>query len=292
MKKYKNLTGSILTILFLLVLSACGGDKKNKTYSKEFEQAKAQLKKNVSKVLHNIPSPAEIPFKLQAAGADFSPDLINDISNIDAFKSSIDKSTINLGVYATDIGYLSSYEKNQESLNYMRSCRRLADNLEMSESFSTDLIIKFEENVHSGDSLATLVNETIAKAEDLLRADDRGHLAVLMITGSFVEGLYLGTQIIDNYPKDIGEDLVNIILGDLIRTIIDQKEPLDDLIKMLEGTDQTESIENIIMHLLVVQQAYDAINLEDMIERKEQPSVETIRQIIDRVAILRNDLVS
>lgn len=294
MRELKNLTGSILVAFSVLILAACGGEKKKEggASSEEFEQAKAQLEENVKKVLHEIPSPAEIPFKLQAAGADFSPGLINDIENIESYASLSDKAIINLGVYSTDIGYLSSYEKTQESLKYMRSCRKLADNLGLSSSFSADLISEFEENIESRDSLASLVNKTIANAEDLLREDDRGNLAALLITGSFVEGLYLGTQIVDNYPTDLGEEMVNMVTGDLIRTIIDQKKPLDDLIDMLKGTEQTERVSSILTSLSNVQEAYEGVDLQGMIEKQEQPSAETIKGITDAVSELRGDLTS
>jgi len=294
MKKLTNLSLTVLLSLAVLFMAACGGGEKKESGSSsaEFEQAKAELEENVKKVLHEIPSPAEIPFKLQAAGADFNEGLINDIEKIDSYASMSDKAIINLGIYSTDIGYLSSYEKTQESLTYMRSCRKLADNLGLSSSFSADLLNEFEENIESRDSLATLVNETIANAENLLREDDRGNLAALMITGSFVEGLYLGTQIVDNYPTDLGEDVVNMILSDLIRTIIDQEKPLDDLITMLEGADQNDRVTSILGSLQDVKAAFEGVDLDGMIERQETPSAGTIKGITDSIAALRGDLTS
>ncbi len=294
MKKYKNLFGSTLVAASILFLASCGGGAKKEESgsSDEFEQAKAELKENVKKVLHEIPSPAEIPFKLQAAGADFDAGLVNDISKIDSYAAMNDKAILNLGIYSTDIGYLSSYEKTQESLTYMRSCRKLADNLGLSSSFSPDLIEEFESKIESRDSLATLVNETIADAENLLREDDRGNLAALLVTGSFVEGLYLGTQIVDNYPTDLGEDVVAMVLSDLIRTIIEQEEPLNDLVEMVKGADQTEGVQSILQSLNKIQEAYGSVDLDGMIERQETPTSATIKPITDSVAELRNQITS
>lgn len=294
MKKYKNLTGAVLLSMAVLLLAACGGGSKKESdnSSDEFAQAKAELEENVKKVLHEIPSPAEIPFKLQAAGADYDAALINSIDNIDSYSALNDKAILNLGVYSTDIGYLSSYEKTQESLQYMRSCRKLADNVGLSSSFSPDLINEFEERIEDRDSLASLVNETIADAENLLREDDRGNLAALLITGSFVEGLYLATQIVDNYPTDLGEEMVNMVLSDLIRTIIDQEKPLDDLIAMLSAADQNDQIKSILMGLEKVKAGYGGVDLAGMIDRQESPSAETIKEITDAVASLRSDITS
>ena len=292
--KYNNQI-SVLSLSFLvLLMSACGGGgKKNDMSSEEFEKAKADLQENVKKVLYEIPSPAEIPFLLQATGADYNASIVNNINKIDGYAAMNDKAVLNLGIYSTDIGYLSSYEKTQESLTYMRSCRKLADNLGLSSSFSPDLIDEFEKNIESRDSLANLVNETIAKAEDLLKQDDRGNLAALLITGSFIEGLYLSTQIVDTYPDDLPADTKNLILMPLIRMILDQKAPLADLIAMLKGVDQNERTKSILVSLEGIYSQFDALNIDEQIQNNQASlSGETIKEITNQVATLRNDITS
>lgn len=293
--KYQNLTTSISAAVIVLVLTACGGGAKSEKNadSSEFDKAKAELQDNVEKVLFEIPSPAEIPFILQASGADYSEALINDIDNIDGYAAMNDKAVINLGIYSTDIGYLSAYDKAQDALNYMRSCRKLADNLGLSDSFSSDLLDEFESNVESKDSLATLVNRTIADAEGILQEDNRGDMAALLITGGFVEGLYLATQIVDKYPNDEGLDasLRNMLLTDLIKTIMDQEEPLADLIEMLKGVDQNETTASILKGLEAISASYSEIDMQASIE-SQTLSEETIKGVTESVAALRGDLVS
>ncbi len=293
--KYQNLTTSLSAAVLILVMTACGGGAKSEKNadSAEFEKAKAELQDNVEKVLFEIPSPAEIPFILQASGADYSASLVNDIDNIDGYAAMNDKAVINLGIYSTDIGYLSAYDKAQDALNYMRSCRKLADNLGLSDSFSSDLLDEFESNVESKDSLATLVNRTIADAEGILQEDNRGDMAALLITGGFIEGLYLATQIVDKYPNDEGLDasLRNMLLTDLIKTIMDQEEPLADLIEMLKGVDQNETTTSILKGLETISASYAAVDMEASIENQSL-SEETIKGITESVAALRGDLVS
>jgi hypothetical protein len=275
-------------------MSACGGGgKKSDMSSEEFEKAKADLQENVKKVLYEIPSPAEIPFLLQASGADFDASIVNNINKIDGYAAMNDKAVLNLGIYSTDIGYLSSYEKTQESLTYMRSCRKLADNLGLSSSFSPELIDEFEKNIESRDSLANLVNETIAKAEDLLKQDDRGNLAALLITGSFIEGLYLSTQIVENYPDDLPAETKNLILMPLIRMILDQKEPLADLIAMLKGVDQNERTKSILVSLEGIYSQFEALNIDKQIQNNQASiSGATIKGITTSVAAIRDDITS
>ena len=82
--KIKSLRNYITYAVTIAILSACGGNtNKENNNSEEFEKAQADLKQNVKKVLYEIPSPAEIPFLLQATGADFDASLINPIDKVD-----------------------------------------------------------------------------------------------------------------------------------------------------------------------------------------------------------------
>lgn len=291
--KLRNTQKHIAYLVLITLLTACGGGaNKENTNSDDFEKAKGDLKKDVEKVLYEIPSPAEIPFLLQATGADFDATLINPIDNVNGYVSITEKAILNLGIYATDIGYLSSYEKIQKSLTYMRSCRKLADNLGLGDSFGPALIDQFEKSSGDKESLEKLVNEAITDAETLLKKDSRESLAALMITGSFIEGLYLGTQIVDNYPDDLDEVTKSLILSKLIRTLIDQKDPLDDLIAMLQSSEQTDRVTSILVGLAKVKEAYNSVDLDALIEKQESLSAETIKAITDTIAPLRNDLTS
>ncbi|MGC4021305.1 MAG: hypothetical protein QM734_04860 [Cyclobacteriaceae bacterium] len=57
-----------------------------------------------------------------------------------------------------------------------------------------------------------------------MKSDNRIKPAALMITGSFVEGLYISTGVIKTYPKDILKDDDRIlVLTPLIRVVLQQK---------------------------------------------------------------------
>ena len=76
--------------------------------------------------MEDLPPPSEVPLLLMQAGADFNLNAINDISaeKINAYQQSEAKAALNLGVYATDIGYLTSYEKSEMALDYMGECQK------------------------------------------------------------------------------------------------------------------------------------------------------------------------
>jgi hypothetical protein len=121
-------------------LYSCGSssDDKNKN-SDEFKEAEQSLKSQIEEVVYNIPSPTEIPYLLQATGAEYNAQLVNPLTRVDQYASRTDKAALNLGVYAADIGYLSSYDKTQEAIDYLSACKTLADNLGVIGSFDLDI---------------------------------------------------------------------------------------------------------------------------------------------------------
>ncbi|QSE99134.1 hypothetical protein [Fulvivirga lutea] len=295
-----NLTklGYISTlVLFVFCLASCGSEKKSEQAesSEDFEKAESDLKDQIQEVVYEIPSPSEIPFLLEATGAEYNGSLIHDNNRASEYTALNDKAALNLGVYATDIGYLVSYDKVQESLTYMGTAKKLADNLGISGSFDTSLIKRFENNLSRKDSLAYLLNSTIQKTETYLRDDNRNRLASLVVAGSFIEGLYISTQLIKTYPKDIlPEDSRNLVLTPLIRVVLEQEKAVQDLNNLLSSLDSSDPVSNLLTELSLLIKSYGVLNIEEQIKNNRADLVltdKTLAEITDRVADMRASVI-
>lgn len=288
---------NILSILTLTVfLAACGGQQKDKASgSDEFKKAEESLKDQIQEYLYGIPSPSEIPYLLQATGAEFNQNLINDKSRADRYTSRTDKAALNLGVYAADIGYLSSYEKTQEALDYMAACKTIADNLGITSSFDTKLIRRFEANLGKKDSLAIILDQTIKKAESFLRDDNRNKLAALILTGSFLEGLYISTGVVKTYPRNIlPDDARNLVLTPLMQIILNQEKSVNETIRMLETVDQSSPVGQILTDLKELSESYEQLNIQEQIRNNRADLVltdATLASITASVEKLRSGIV-
>ncbi|MBS1491707.1 MAG: hypothetical protein JSS93_14360 [Bacteroidetes bacterium] len=287
----------ILTFIFLLTigLSSCGSKKGDQANGDEFKQAEESLKDEIEDVVYNIPSPSEIPYMLQATGAEFNQNLLSDRKKADQYLSRNDKAALNLGVYAADIGYLVSYDKTQDAINYMNAAKKLADNLGILGSFDADLLKRFEANVAKKDSLANMVNKAIHETEKYLKNDNRNKPAALMLTGSFVEGLYISTGLIKTYPKNLlKEDDRNLILTPIIRVVLQQKESVNELLKMLSAVDQSEPVGGLVADLTSLQSSYKALNIEEQIKNNRADlllSDKNLTEITSIVEKIRKSIV-
>ncbi len=255
-----NLIKTSALAMAILFLSSCGGggEKADSDAGAEFESAKAQVAADVKKVIEDLPPPSEVPYLLIAAGADFDASLVNSTDRIESYQSDVDKAALNLGVYSADIGYLSSYEKSEEALDYMGECQKLAAPVGIADAIDYGMVARFESNMENKDSLTSIINEVMQKSGDRLSELDQLNSAALLLAGSWIEGMYISTMIVKNYSiEGLSEDDVNLILEPLVQVVLNQKKSLNDLMKVMNDVPDSEGVRATKADLEKVKAIYD-----------------------------------
>ena len=275
-------------ILGFASCSKSGEDKDQN--AKEFDEASASTKEQIDEVAGNIPPPSEIPYLLQATGAEFNQGLVNSREKVDQYTSHNDKAALNLGVYAADIGYLTSYDKTQEAIDYLTACKTLSDDLGLIGTFDAELLEKFEKNISNKDSLTRLLDRTMKDSQNYMKDASRNKLSALVVAGSFIEGLYIATGLIKSYPKNIlPEDNRNLILTPLMRVVLDQKGSVSEMVKMLETSEQTEMVTAIKEDFKALEETYQNLNIEEQIKNNRadlvlsDKNLEGITNIVEKI---------
>ena len=286
----------LLIALSAGILISCGGGKTtSEDDAADFDAAKESLKENIEGVIINIPSPAELPYLLQATGADFNMALINPKESADRYMSTFDKAALNLGVYAADIGYLSSYEQTQEALDYLQVAKQLADHLGVVDAVDQVVLDRFETNIDEKDTLYVIINGAIENVDQYLKTEARNRVAALVTTGSFIEGLYVSTELVRTYPKDLlPEDARNLILTPVIKIILDQEKSVGELIKLINTLPEDELTASIEADLISLQEDYDALQIDDQIKNNRADLMltdETLSEITATVNKMRTEIV-
>jgi hypothetical protein len=286
-RNYYQSMSKFFLVVAIGLFFACSSDKKKEgDGAQEFDAAQSELKENVDKALKDIPSPSEIPYIIQGTGADFNPNIVNPSAKYQSYTISAKKAAFNLGVYATDIGYLSSYGKTQEALNYMDVCIKLTDAIGAKDAIDMNALERFEKNLSNSDSLAQIIDEVIENSGSYLNSSDRNNIAALVVGGTFVEALYIATQIITTYPKDmLPDDLRLQVLSPLVQMLADQKESLKDVIDLLNSVDNKDEWEIATINSL--QELYDNYTQFDpMAKISEGKGNEVLNdQVLNRLSI-------
>lgn len=249
----------LVSASFLSTMVSCGGGSSKSTAEDvAFEDAEKKIVTDMDQVIHDLPSPTEVPYMLQATGADFNKDIINGLDRLPKYLTNEDESALNLGIYATDMGYLISYKQLEEATDYLESSQKLAESLGVASVFSVATIEKFQSNLDNPDSLNKILTKSIADVEDRLESADRVSVAALILAGSFVEGLYLAVEVIETYPTDVlDEETRNLILEPLVKVVLDQEKPLLDVIGLLKDLPEDDIIDHMISELEVLRVLYE-----------------------------------
>jgi len=279
--KFNYLICVSLSVLIAIGLASCGPSPSNKEKTSDGDQTDS-LGKQLEGLVESMPTPSEIPYLLQTTGAEFNESLINPREKADQYASITNKAALNLGIYAADIGYLISYEKTQDAIDYLNSAKSLADGLGIIGSFDLEVLEQFEKNISNKDSVTRLLDRTVKKTEQYLRDDNRNKLSAMVVAGSFIEGLAISTGVVKTYPKDLlPTDAKNLILTPIIQLVLKQKESVSQLIKMMNVVEQDDHIKGIVTDLKALEAEYAAINIDEQIKSNKANLVLSDKNLVE-----------
>lgn len=218
----------ILLITGVLLLTSCRNSSRQtgefvfpEADSIPVSEAEKLSPEAIADISRNISSPVEIANLLQLLEVPFSPRYL--ASSVDANRQTTNfDRALKLGILGADLGYLNMYEKTASSLDLLASIRKLAESINVGQFFDFESIKRLSQNRSNLDSLLYISIDSYNKIDSYLRSNDRGQLSALMIIGVWIEGQYLATQVVSQYPDKMLSDRIGeqkIILNDLLLLI-------------------------------------------------------------------------
>jgi len=218
-----------------------------------------------SLIEYSVPTPNELFEIIRNQNVKLDIELVNDIANKELYIHTKSKA-INFGVYSADIGYMSCFEHNLEFLRYSKVIEELGEDLGISDVFDKELMSRIENNEGNSDSLFVISNDTYFNSYQYLEENNKGNELALIISGGFIESLYIITNLAGDYSKD------NLI----IQEIGGQKIVLENIIDFCSTYMDDEAVSEIMIDLDDLGQVYEA-NM-DFIE--ESSSITTENDIV------------
>jgi hypothetical protein len=198
---------TVLAVAGFILLIGCTGNKKSNTATDSDTLAD---KETLMKEVFNYPLPTsfEVTKMLMDAGAPFIVSLCNPAENEAKYITQSQKA-LNLGIYGADLCYSSTYNQSQETMSYLNSSKKLVDDLNIATPFSTALVQRTEGNIQNKDSLISIISDSFFDTYNYLMANKQDKLSKLILAGSWVEALYISTQIGITAKKD--EKMIEIV---------------------------------------------------------------------------------
>ncbi len=212
----------IFIISFLFFFPDCKGEDSDKDKNIDTLQIHNTDKTfKFKEKLFSIPSPFVASDLIKDISEDYNNEFLNPAENKINYTTTYAKA-LNLGIYTADLAYANIYEQFSATTKYIKVVRNLSSELQIMNSYTDEVLENFENNLHDKDSLNKIFTDAYRETDLYLSKNNREDIADLVVTGAWVEGLFLMTQ--------IAEEKTNKRLVDRIG---EQKYSLKNLLNLL-----------------------------------------------------------
>ncbi|URW79952.1 hypothetical protein [Xiashengella succiniciproducens] len=216
---------------------------------------KTTVEEKVREFVYPLPTAFEVTEMLNRIGAAYILTLSNPVSNVERYLTEKSKA-LNLGIYSADLSYASAYNQKQSVIDYMDVSKKLIDALNISGAISQDVIEQVEANQDNKDELVNIITNTFYDTYEYLNQANRGSVSLLVLAGTWVEGLYIVTHITENvyYNKE------------MVTIIMKQKASLDTLMELMQVAKDDPAVAETISELLPLYNTYLAVENDAITE--------------------------
>lgn len=292
----KRLCSSIFFLsLSLIVLQSCtSSEEKKPEIDKEIIDPNSSLNTKFDNKIFSIPSPMQMAMLLEESKSTFNQVLLNDLEKVDSYTSEYNQA-LNLGVYGTDLGYVSIYKQNSIALNYLSTIEKLTTKLGLDGAFDKNFMSRFEKNATNKDSMMVIVSDAFKKSDAFLKSNDRKTVSALILVGGWVESMYLACNINKITPNQ-----------KIVERIAEQTQTLKTIIELLTDYNKKGEFDKLISGMKDLKFYFDQITITyDSIEpvtdaknkittlkTKAKVSIDsnTLNFIYQKVETLRNSI--
>jgi hypothetical protein len=233
----------------LIVFSGCRGSE-NKQDTEITNTGDDTPMEDVAKDLSGYPIPTsyDITTHIYHAGAAYQISLPNGPEKAGEYITQRDK-VLNLGVYAADLCYATTYKMKQGTINYLEASKTLIDDLGISTTFNISFAERIEQNIDNRDSLIAVVEESFDDTWNYLVENEQDVLARLVVCGSWIEGVYITT----NVALDATDNTA------ILEALARQKNSLNELVNLLEPVKDVDEVSNLYKALFEIGEFYEGV---------------------------------
>jgi len=209
---------------------------------------KELLASDIKEVLYPLPAPFEMTKMLNDIGATYSSGNLNPANKVEKYITEQQKA-LNLGVYAADLAYAATFNQQQAIQTYLSSIKTLADELGVTYDYSKLMSEEYKSKFENKDSLTIIVTNTIYDTYQYLNQKSNPDLAVDMVTGVWIELMYIATN--------ISRDSYNFT--GLVDIISNQKASYEKVMSLLAARNSNPDIKALETKLQVLKPVYDKV---------------------------------
>jgi len=262
----ENMKQTLSKILVgVLIISVAGAYScKNKGESKKIKETnlieKQVIEQKIEENVYPLPTAAEVVKKLSDLDLGYIIGVTNPQSAGKNYVSSYSRA-VNLGIYGADLSYVTLYNMQQDVIDYMDVMHTIANDLNLAKIYDESLYNVIKDNFEKRDTLVTVLTGAFDKTYSYMVDAGQTNLALLMVGGAWVEGMFLTTHV-----SEIGDHVTGFEA-----TLIDQKKSFDQFLDLCKPNAEDPLVAQFLKELQPVKDVYATLgtsltlqNIEDL----------------------------
>jgi len=164
----------------------------------------------------------------------FNYELLNKYENVGLYTTSRSKA-INLGIYGADLNYLIHFGQSENSIRYLIASRQLAGQIGVAMAFDQETMDEYQSNLENKDALINIIFLAYENVKKMLKSEDQFLLSTLVITGSWIENMYLTTKLLPYFES-------SEVKTKLVDKLLQQREYLTNMRELISELHEGDNI--------------------------------------------------
>jgi hypothetical protein len=278
----------LLIPIAALLLASCSNNSKSETELMK-EAADTTQTVNISReildeMMQTLPSPIEMANLITQSKGGFKKELLTPSENAENFSDKYSQA-LALGAYGVDLGYLNLNDKMLYVIEYLESINTVSKALKVDQFLNVTSLSNMAKNKNNADSMIQMSTRNFQQIDEFLRSQNRGDLSVLILIGSWLEGLNMFNGIALQNPNQ-----------DIINRIGEQKIIIDNIYAILNKIDRIAYYKELKNKMGNLKKAYENVKIAYVYKEPEMKEVNGELVITDNseaiVSITPQDLAS
>lgn len=249
------------------LLASCNGRQQS---SEKVNQK--EIEKDVKEVVYPIPVAFELTEMINRIGAGYIISITNPAENAKKYLTE-KKQALNLGIYSTDLSYASTYRQQAKSMSYLKASKSLVEELNISGALDPNMVENIEKSADDKDKLVKIISESFINTYKYLQKNDRGGVSTIIMTGSWVEGLYIATHI-SEYTANNAE---------MVKIVLSQKKSLEILNGLLEKDLTNADVKAVYEDLKPLKVVFDSVDEKEVTDAQLKAIQEAVKTLRNKI---------
>ncbi|MCU0472126.1 MAG: hypothetical protein MUC93_02005 [Bacteroidales bacterium] len=250
----KKIIALLLLPILLVSFSGITSCKSGKTKESNKEQKLVEMEKiktiegEIESNVYPLPTSAEVIKMLTDLEVGYIFGISNPVENAKKYFSTSSKA-INLGVFGADLSYATLYNIQQEVINYLDAIRSLSNELNMSKIYDETLYDRIKQNFDNRDELVKVLTSAFNDTYTYLADNDQQTMALLVVGGAWVEGMFLTTHVSEAAYQVAG----------ISKNLLEQKKSFELFLELSKPYETDPIVSDFIKKLYPVKKVYEGL---------------------------------